>query len=749
MRGLHGGWQSVTWTISWNYQTDDGSDADTATNPGRKTHILKLYDPENPPDDPLDPETFIAVPVIDSMTVSGWAGANLLLNAQPTAEGNNNPQVDFGSGIVLTFVNNWDGTQDAVDKTSRKVKNVRVDNHDTSADDQLTSDDGTPRKVDSSQYQILDDGDQHVANKDNYIETELINSFVQTARGLSGSQAISFTTDLQHALDSQQGVLFNINFTNQTVEDAQGMNSTNDPIYPFRLDPFQTIVNVNWGGLAVQFLNADDGNGMGELESDDTVPEHTEAIMSFWYHVEQKDIDAWVPPSDPQTTIGSSRIFPLITWGKEGAGPKPVELVTRREKVLHSEGKVWPGGSGYPPPLGMRLPDTVECLATFVFETHPLCILQRTTHTWVPYDSTGYISSDHYENFTVLVAGTGTPDKKPPCYIGFDQLGFLTINLESDKTPDVTQNFSWNEDVASPGNIIGSDQFYMVGTTTFTEYLTIFTPFGEWFGGDLHPVQVDSQSFTDIAYAHTDISALVTTQTGTLNFGNGPPDGRPLKGQWHHVLLSYKLGTCATHGQVSENGFPDFPNGGVDISAQVDSALKVYLAVDDHNYTKYDLSNVWTGNDGKPNDVITGDATAYALSEVDPTRFRGPPPFTPPPAKFSLNFKIPEGKIGIPAITNYLKDILSVEMAEFQMWIGQSFDTGDVSNRRLFIDDNGKPVRPSIAEKALGKPFRRLHGSGKWIKGHDTGDDGADWTPKGTIKKWRPDPSLDGKQEPP
>jgi hypothetical protein len=103
-------------------------------------------------------------------------------------------------------------------------------------------------------------------------------------------------------------------------------------------------------------------------------------------------------------------------------------------------------------------------------------------------------------------------------------------------------------------------------------------------------------------------------------------------------------------------------------------------------------------------------------------------------------------------------------MAELQIWIGQSIDTGDRAMRRLFIgyprDVDGnpdtskplQPVPPSIAAKTLGKPDILLHGTGNWKRGRNTGTSGIDENGKlkeegqfertGTVEKFKPDPKL-------
>jgi hypothetical protein len=133
---------------------------------------------------------------------------------------------------------------------------------------------------------------------------------------------------------------------------------------------------------------------------------------------------------------------------------------------------------------------------------------------------------------------------------------------------------------------------------------------------------------------------------------------------------------------------------------------------------------------------------------------------------------VPSSKeaFGIPASTKYVDHIYRVEMAEFQLFTGVTLDTGIVSNRRAFVDENGEPVLPKApegekppAEALLGKrPDILLHGSSDWEDGKNTGslgvaidDDGnaneipeGQFVATGAIDPYKPDPSLHGEQSP-
>lgn len=165
--------------------------------------------------------------------------------------------------------------------------------------------------------------------------------------------------------------------------------------------------------------------------------------------------------------------------------------------------------------------------------------------------------------------------------------------------------------------------------------------------------------------------------------------------------------------------------------------------------------------------------------------FQPPHPTVPDPSTFSPPFYSGSGytiplrghPIAIPARSdasgmlgnNAVAYNTGVEMAELQIWIDKSIDTGDESMRRLFLDypkDNhgnviiGAPLQPvavAVAAAALGQPDILLHGSNNWIAGRNSGKSGiatdpqtgkktilpgGQFTRTAIIKKFKPDPKL-------
>jgi hypothetical protein len=285
---------------------------------------------------------------------------------------------------------------------------------------------------------------------------------------------------------------------------------------------------------------------------------------------------------------------------------------------------------------------------------------------------------------------------------------------------------------------------------------------------------------------------------GGVDFANDAADQsyggqRIMPDQWHHLLLSFDLtNECVTSGGHTEETYHTDPithltiidsMSGEEVTSdtagsRTSGACKMWVAFDDVNLIGRNLSCYWPNGYGDSNAIlpVTGYFTAcdnthdvssrdYDINGTDSTNIS----VTPTP---SYTFKPAAGDskpIGLPGSAKFVNSILKVEMAEFQMWIGQTLDTGVEKNRRAFIDykrdangdpipdKNGKltlvPVPPAKAANLLGRiPDVELHKSGNWIKGNNTGTTGAgpdgkpisagQFTPTGVIKKYKPDPSI-------
>lgn len=133
------------------------------------------------------------------------------------------------------------------------------------------------------------------------------------------------------------------------------------------------------------------------------------------------------------------------------------------------------------------------------------------------------------------------------------------------------------------------------------------------------------------------------------------------------------------------------------------------------------------------------------LAEFDPPRPTVPDPQTLDLPKYecsSFNIPVNGYPIGVPASAHHLAHNTGVEMAELQIWANKTLDTSDAKMRRLFIDENGKPVSPDAAAEVLGKPDVLLHGSENWKVGKNTGASVGQFNPTAKIESFLPDPQL-------
>lgn len=216
---------------------------------------------------------------------------------------------------------------------------------------------------------------------------------------------------------------------------------------------------------------------------------------------------------------------------------------------------------------------------------------------------------------------------------------------------------------------------------------------------------------------------------------------------WHHLLLSFDV------------------SGSVSIGTPFASSnCRLWYAIDDVDYRGAenlqpyrDTGGQWGHDTLDPNAILTNNAWRYSGSDpnFEAIHYYMNHYVGLPSGSYS-NGKIPSenAELGFPASSAYVESIFQVQMAEFQMWTDVTLDTGKVKNRRAFIDEKGKPELDfSISEKLLGKkPELKLHKSGNWKKGENTGTLGDPKNPDliatAKIVIYRPDPSLHGPQNP-
>lgn len=278
----------------------------------------------------------------------------------------------------------------------------------------------------------------------------------------------------------------------------------------------------------------------------------------------------------------------------------------------------------------------------------------------------------------------------PPSFIGVmyggspSDEGLLCVNLQTNQTPSVTSDYKsqaigWN---APPGPVCEAGSFILedIGYVECGKHIS-FNGSAAWAG-----IETD---------------------------------------QWHHILISWDIGS----GESSA-----FNNGDLvsEISSFISTDAKMWLAHDNINKAGNDLPVRWlysqdSSSGGNPNSIVA----SRILEQAG---------LTGTGIMSCTMGTIPTGPISIPGpsvvLTEYgatTHPVQNVEMAELQIFAGLTLDTSNIENRRLFINDAGAPVHPSVAAEALGQaPDILLHGSNNWVSGNNTGSLGS-FEPTGTI----------------
>lgn len=229
---------------------------------------------------------------------------------------------------------------------------------------------------------------------------------------------------------------------------------------------------------------------------------------------------------------------------------------------------------------------------------------------------------------------------------------------------------------------------------------------------------------------------------------------------WHHLLVSFDFSIS-----VDVVALANYTGDNVERDA-IKSVCQLWYAFDDENKDGQDnMGNSWAFHG--PNDVVPITALQSAFSffpQSPPISSTGKPQITGELFDAEYHWAaspIPMqgGPVGLPASAEYVNTIYHCEMAEFQFFAGIALDTS--TQRRAFVDENGKPVDPAETQRILGKrPDILLHGSSRWKIGYNTGSTGVkievdsggnetltdlpggQFTPIAGIKPYKPEPAL-------
>lgn len=222
------------------WRDEEVSDPEAYVDPdpqSRETELLKITDPQNPPDNPDDPDEYIPVRLLKKIRIR-----------------------ENGQEVFYNFRNAADDKSDPPSK--RKINKKRVKNAPTDDnDDELNK----GNNVSIAQYRR----DETQKDDSNYIDQEVMKSFPSFRNGHNGINSGSTNASVGQRVDG---------YFNSTVYDVGGSfpqddtPETNDDgtaPKPVRLDPLQSIVNVQLGGATEFGFAPRDFNGGGMFTATD------------------------------------------------------------------------------------------------------------------------------------------------------------------------------------------------------------------------------------------------------------------------------------------------------------------------------------------------------------------------------------------------------------------------------------------------------------------------------------------------
>lgn len=477
---------------------------------------------------------------------------------------------------------------------------------------------------------------------------------------------------------------------------------------------FETIVDVHFGGLAIEVQN-----GGGYVERGTGTRNFSKAVVSLWFRVPQESINAiWAAAPSPRLGLGGT-LIPFVIFGASYTGyqidsvantPQDYTYATYNDAtLLSSETRQWGTGPLY------SEGDAVQFGPSFI-------------GMQVDIDADDNLIQYLYVRLQGNMYGTGTWALPVP------------IRSSSDAAVQANQSVHvWDTDQAWSYSFEFCQTQYVIvdGTHTTT---TVYS--------DQSDIQTRAKG--------PDAFNIVSTQMRIR------PD------HWHHVIVSFDIGHRMT--AVGAYYVYDQPNCDSVVNAElIESSVgndvatpgKCWISLDDVNRTGEGLQQ-WRfnrppslGDNGIISENLYFTAThdiAVVLSQkswetaglagVQVEGEAGLPTYALPATQITSS----EKAFALPATTEFADRIFKIELAEFQMFTGVTMNTASKANRRVFVSDAGKPVNPTVAKKFFKKsPDILLHADTDWIKGKNTGTAG-NFEPTMPIKKYRPDPSLRGPQ---
>ncbi|PAY05390.1 hypothetical protein CK489_28790 [Bradyrhizobium sp. UFLA03-84] len=697
------GSQGVQRKLRWR-DDPNADDYSPDGNPSRKVEILKLCDPEAE-EDVNDP--------------SEWIPLRVIRGLRPRIEGGANANGAAGMDRFRNAVNEEL-------KSSRVVEVRRVIRYETNYDSVIDA--AAEANPGLLEYVIpTDDYQKDLTTKDDkgdYIEYE-VPLYLKHKGNHDDVSGQSGQTKLlnQYLIDESEA-------PTGKVVGANGLNP------PYRLDPYQYIVNVNFGGLAVEFPDE------SYIEISQAVPPSKKLFMSIWFRVPAESLAAAKTEFEAWKDSGADR--PPLT----GIVPIAVFGSSRTAKKFD---------------FPLREVGTVAAVTSYSWDTS-ICGWQQVGETVPsqPDEASHWVFNDETRDID-------------PSYIGIDCSGDvpkLSVNIVMPTSNLATIEGSWPVIVSTEA----PDAIGLYGTVTATDECT--PPVNNHAPGDGSVCDLEHKPsvlpFNDITntdtyesnadvvmgYRPETFRTVSGSNVGDISFGEhfleASPGGQEVTpGEWHNLELSIDFtNSCSADGILGDGSVvPDlFDTAG----SRTSSACRMFIAFDDRNLTGKSMSAYWPTGYSDTNAIlpvngyfvatdITNSFSATADdcfgNNVTLVQNQQQPKFRYSPAAFA------PGLVSFPG-SLYAGMNKRIEMGEAQIFMDVTADTASETVRRAFITEKGSPASLKKARDLFGKsPEVLVHGSENWKKARNTGsladpDNPEDGIAVGKIKRFTPNPKL-------
>jgi hypothetical protein len=696
-------WQAVQRKFRWcdDPAADDYSPDGT---PSRNIEILKVCDPDS--EDVDNPGEWVPVKVIKAI--------------RQRVETGTQDQGGTAMDRFLASVTAEELTTERVVEVRRTVhRDTNIDNAADAAADAGQKEYVVPSEAYEKDADSKDDGQ--------YIEQEIITYLKHRGNANEVMGQGRQTKLLNEYLIEQSEPPKN------EVVGAKGFNP------PYRLDPYQTIVNVNFGSLAAEFYDE------SFIELSETLPPTRKMVASIWFRAPagslaraKAEYQAWKTSGGPRAPL--TGIVPIAVFGASRSARKKEQALRTVGTVPEITSYVWNGFICGWDVLGTPIPAQSEDAA--------------------------------YQH---LVDGTDSID---PSYIGIDCSGDvpkLAINIVMPVDNTATFEGSVGEIVSTEystgaiglyGGTFATDECtppvgnHTIGDGSICDLESHYgpLPFNDFTVTDTY----ESSAIVVLGYRPETFRTLPADRVGDVSFSELMTEAARAGGQevtaeaWHQLLLSTDLSNpCRTAGVLGDGS--EIPVAPPDTEgARTTGACKMWIAFDDVNLTGKAMSCYWPTGHADRNAIlpvngyyvagegaISGSTTRDDCfgNNVTNVAIRQQPKFSYSPAAFA------PGKVSFPAPAPFVTMDKHIELGECQIFTDVTVDTALMSVRRAFVTDSGTPAPLKKARDLLGKdPEVLVHGSANWKSATNTGSlagpDGSDGTVVGRIEKFRPNPKL-------